>query len=273
MGDEVMGDEVMGDEVMGDEVMGDEVSDAAAWQALGLTPVEGDVLRLVLSGEEVTHAQLLEATGVSASGVSRAVAALERQGLLDRVPGRKPMVLFLREGAREAFDGLVERQAAAQSQVRATLEVLSGQVAEGVTRAAERGRPYFERDPRPRGLTELARPSRRGRTQHDEVVAASSLRPLQGARSTRQCSARILVAGSPGKVDLGDVARVQSAGSQVRSTPETLPVLHVLDGVRVGVWASTREGWRQVWSNDAAHVRAVSEVFALWWDRAQPVDP
>ncbi len=246
------------------------LSDEAV-SALGLTQLEGVVLSHVLVRQEVTMAQLMEGSGMSNSVVGKAVARLERHGLLGRVPGRRPTVLFLPHQASKAVSVLVERAKAAQSEVRVAMDVLAEQVAEGVARAEERGRPYFERDPRPRGLTELPRPSRRGRTQHEEVVSASSLRSDQGARSGAHCQARILIAGPRALMNLADVARVQVAGSEVRATREPLPEFCVLDGERVGAWASTRDGWRQVWSNDAAHVRAARELFALWWERSERV--
>lgn len=244
-----------------------------AVSALGLTQLEAQVLGLVLTDQEVTIAQLMRASGLSNSVVCKAVAKLERTGLLDRVPGRKPTVLFLHVQASAALGVLVERTRAVEREVHAALEALGEQVRQGVARAEERRRPYFERDPRPRGLTELPRPSRRGRTHHDEVVAMSSLRAGQGARSGAQCPARVLVAGRAGPVDLVSVARVQVRGSEVRATSDALPELCVLDGERVGLRASTREGWQLVWSNDAVHVRAAAELFALWWERAEPVRP
>ena len=244
-----------------------------AVSALGFTPLEALVLSMILASQEVTIAQVREVSGLSSSVVSKAVATLERHGLLARVPGRRPTVLFLHAEADAALTLLVKRATAVQNGVQEAFDALAVQVAQGVARAQDRGRPFFERDPRPRGLTELSRPSRRGRTQHDEVVRASSLRPQQGARAGAQCPARILVAGVGGGVDLSVVARVQAAGSEVRATREALPEVCALDGERVGVWASTRDGWRQVWSNDAAHVRAVQDVFALWWERAEPVRP
>ena len=121
------------------------------WRALGLSPVQGEVLGRVLAGEEVTQAQVVEATGLSASGVSRALAALEREGLLDRVPGRRPTVLFLHRQADVALGRLIERARVAEQEVHASRERLRAVVAEGVVRAEERGRRKSKAGPAGQG--------------------------------------------------------------------------------------------------------------------------
>lgn len=114
-----------------------------ALTALALTAIEGVVLSLVLAEQEVTFARVVDATGVSSSLVSKAIAVLERKGLLDRVPGRRPTVVFLHAGAAQSLTALVREAHEAQTATNDALAALGEQVAHGVARAHERGRPFF----------------------------------------------------------------------------------------------------------------------------------
>jgi hypothetical protein len=88
----------------------------------------------------------------------------------------------------------------------------------------------------------------------------------------------LLLTGLPPSPDadelLRSLAAAQQPGSELRSVAGTLPRMWLLDddrvGTRVGITAGSAYGMQRVWSRDEAHVRAVRELFELWWQGARP---
>lgn len=248
--------------------------DDLPFAALGLGDLEARILAYVVSEEEVVAADLAAATGVRLSAVSVAVQGLLRRGLLQRIYGRRPSVIFLHPQAPEALARLAEVQAQVQETQRALAAEATAAVVAAAERRVERGRPYHELEPRLRIDSTLAGwPVRRGRLSHAQVMAA----PYLGGSapvSLPGCPARLLISGQLAQtagLSSGqgmDVARWQQPGSEVKVIELALPLLWLLDGERVGTVAGTKQGVRLVWSQDRLHVRAAQELFELWWARA-----
>ena len=74
---------------------------------MGRSEVQAQVLACVVSDGETTAADLAAATGKALSSLSVAVQRLVQLGLLQRVPGRRPSVIFLHPQAADALAGLV----------------------------------------------------------------------------------------------------------------------------------------------------------------------
>jgi hypothetical protein len=56
----------------------------------------------------------------------------------------------------------------------------------------------------------------------------------------------------------------------VRTTSRELPSLLLLDREQVRVSGGSPLGRVHAWSRERLHVHAASELFASWWDAAQP---
>jgi DNA-binding MarR family transcriptional regulator len=232
--------------------------------ALGLGELEGRVLAIVVAEEEVTAATLCAATGSHAPAISVAVRSLIRQGLLERVPNRRPSLIFLHPQAPQALAPLIATARDRHEQRQRQVDEAAEAVARAAARRVERGRPHHELEPLSGRDRVQNRAEWRGKTSHDEVVQATDLVHASAARS--RCPARLLVMGEG--VDVEQVARRQRPGSEVRATTAGLPRLRVLDGQRIGVVAGTRHGPAMVWSRDECHVRAVTVAFEQWWEQA-----
>jgi DNA-binding MarR family transcriptional regulator len=232
-------------------------------RALGLTAGEAAVLAAVVEVQEASLSTLCVLTGASHSVVSVAVGALVHRGLLERVTNRRPSLVLLSDRAAVALERLtrgaeVQRRRAAE-EMREAVAV----VGVAVERRRQRGRPYYELQPAPRGVGDAGWPRARGLTSHDEVLpAVEAVRGTVG-RARLRCVTRLIVVGA--HADLEQIAGKQPPGSETRGTAVLLPQLWVLDGERVGVMASTPQGPRAVWSRDGAHLVAAQEQFARWW--------
>lgn len=230
---------------------------------LGLGDLEARVLATVVAEEEVTAATLSTATGAGAPAISVAVQSLWRRGLVTRVPGRRPSVIFLAAGAIEAVGRLVaaveEQETVRREHIGQAVTLLTGAAA----RRVERGRPCYELEP-PRG-NDGQWALRQARTTHDQVLSGSDALQGTAPRSLR-CPARLLVTGRD--IDLEEIAGRQRPGSEVRATEESLPAVWLLDGERMGTTASTTQGIVRVWTRDQSHVRAAAEWFDLRWGKA-----
>ena len=240
-----------------------------AFTALGLDDLQARVLAVVLAEDEVTAAALADETGASLPAISVAVKGLVRRGLVDRVYGRRPSVVFLAAGAEAAFGRLVAAVEDRERERRELTDEAARLLAEAALARRERGRPRYEMERYVRGEGHV-RPSRRGRSRHDQVVSARDVLASLVGLSYRPCPARLLVTGTVTDADLAEIARRQQPGSQVRASTDRLPALWLLDDDRVGVVSATGEGGVIAWSRDAAHRAAAAELFALWWDRAGP---
>jgi DNA-binding MarR family transcriptional regulator len=241
---------------------------AGGLSALGLSAVEADVLAAVVESEEASFPTLCVLTGASHTAVSVAVGALVHRGLLERVMNRRPSLVLLSDQASFVLERLT-RAAEAQRQ-RAEEDVREAVAAVGVAaeRRRQRGRPYYELQPAPRGVSDAGWPRPRGQTSHDEVLpAVEAVRGLVG-RARLRCFTRLIVVGA--HADLEQIAGRQPPGSETRGTTVLLPQVWVLDGERVGVMASTPQGPRAVWSRDGAHLAAAQEQFERWWQACEP---
>ena len=237
----------------------------AGLTALGLTDLEAAVFAVVVKEHEVTAADLAAATSASQPAVSVAVKGLVRRGLVDRVYQRRPSLVFLAERALEALAVLVTAADERERERRERVEEAVALVELSAAARADRGRPRCELERYVRGEGHV-RPSRQGRTAHDQVLSGQeALRSLAGL-SLLRCPARLLLTGPA--VDLEEIARRQASGSEVRATTESLPAVWLLDGDRVGVSSSTEQGGVIAWSRDKAHLAAATELFELWWERA-----
>ena len=235
---------------------------------MGLSELEAKVVRALLVEEELTLTALTAEVRSNRPAVSTAVSSLMRRGLVERVTTRRPGVVFLHPDAEETFARL-RAAALAREQDRAeAVEDLREQLEAAVAKRLDRGRPHYELMPTRRGYDSW--PSRdRGRTSHDEVLLADEvLRWGCGRRALLGCPTRVLISGEG--VDLVACSARQPPGSEVRDISEALPALKILNGERVGLAVTYREGSATGWTRDGRHVRAVQELFELWWDRAGP---
>lgn len=245
--------------------------DEESFSALGLGALEARLLAVVVAQEEVTATDLAAATGMALSAISVAVRGLVRRGLLERVAGRRPSVIFLSPEAPEALARLSEARDKEWRERCARAAEATALLEAAAKRREERGRPYHELEPPIRREDVCGGwPRSKGRTSHDQVALATDLAGWRSSQSLIGCPARLLVVGTD--VDLDHLARRQQPGSEVRSTEEPHPNVWLLDGERdgqrVGLVAGTRWGTRGVWSRDAGFVRAAKELFELWWERA-----
>lgn len=245
-------------------------------EALGLDPLLARVLAEVLRREQTTAAEVAAALGCDRSTVSSALGRLVSLGLVDRVRGRRPVLVFVHEDVVGAARRLVDASRRALAEERqvtdareaalddAAAELLGpgGVLAEAAERRRQRARPALE--------LATAQPWERyrsveqwGRTSHDEVLPAS----LPGRSVVLRCPARLLVV--PGSVDPRELTGLR-AGAEVRRSDQPLPELRVLDRTRVGVLASGPEGLGWRWSRDLRHVRAAEQLFTWWWETAEP---
>jgi DNA-binding MarR family transcriptional regulator len=238
---------------------------------LGLNEVQAQVLACVVGEGETTAADLAATTGKALSSLSVAVQRLVQLGLLQRVPGRRPSVIFLHPEAGDALAGLAAgREREREAQRAREAEALSV-LAAAAARRTERGRPQYELEPRLRIETGPAQwPRRQGRLSHSQVLPLSELRRMSVPLSGVGCPTRILVCGvdgTPGvKAEISlQAAERQQPGAEVRTTDRSLPSLWLLDGERVAVTAGTAYGERRVWSRDQLLVRAAQDLFEQWW--------
>jgi DNA-binding MarR family transcriptional regulator len=236
---------------------------------LGLGDLEARVLLAVLVEEELTQGAIAALTGASSPSVSVAVTKLFKRGLVERVPGRRPSIVFLDPNAPAVLRRLVkeveEDQRRGWDSVHEALEV----VAAAAERREERRGPFHERQPRPRGLSSTGEwPGHRGRIAHDQVLTLSLAMMGTASKAKTHCPSRLIVTDLSADLEL--LASREEPGSEVRATGRPLPPLWILDRERVGIITSSREGQVLGWSQDQAHVRAASELFTLWWDEAGP---
>lgn len=234
----------------------------SALEVLGLSALEARIFRTVMREEEVTSAALKAMSGSSMQSVMAAVDTLVKRRLVERLHDRRPQLVFLHAHARESVQQLVADAELIQQQRRSELERLSAAVELASRRRSERGRPRRSSSDEP--------PSPRGRTAHDEVLAASELGIGTASRSLIGCSSRLLITDADAEFDLAALADRQQPESEVRLSNEPLPAVRILDGERLMAVVGTSYGRGLGWSWDARHVRAAQELFELWWARAEP---
>jgi DNA-binding MarR family transcriptional regulator len=248
--------------------MDDDTSQAVSGlRALGLSEVEAAVLA-ALTEEEASLATLCALTGGGHSAVSVAVGGLTRRGLVERVSNRRPSLVLLSSNAAVALERLAEESATRRRQAEEDVREVVAAVGVAAERREQRGRPFYELQPAPRGVSDAGWPRPRGVSSHDEVLpAVEAVRGTVG-RAWLRCVTRLIVVGE--HTDLEQVARKQAPGSETRGTTLPLPQLWILDQERVGVLGSTRQGPRAVWSRDGAHLSAAQEQFERWWRSCEP---
>lgn len=249
---------------------------ARSLHALGLKETEALVLEHVLRVEQTTSREIAAVLQVDASTVSRALARLEVRGIVELLHSRRPAVVSVALGIDAAVQGLVvdrrreldleeERVAVAVHDFEAATAVLlgeSGLLRDAVRRREQRGEPAVTLEQE--DVFGVRVVERYGKHSHDEVLPLW----LPGTALNLRCAARLIVVGD--RVDPWALQRLP-AGTEVRRATTDLPPVKVLDGQRVGVRGSGRYGAVGAWSADPAHVAAAQQLFALWWDAAEPV--
>lgn len=107
------------------------------------------------------------------------------------------------------------------------------------------------------------------RVSYDEVCRADSGTVLFGGTlAHRYMRRRVIVLGQP---PAARGAHMLRRGVELRTTQERLPVLLIADALRarVEIAADGRSG-RGGWTHDPAQVRALQQLFTLWWEQSQP---
>lgn len=240
-------------------------------QALGLSRADAAVVHAVLALEEATSNDIGAISGLAPSQVSRTVSALRRKGLLDRIDGRRPAVVFVSPHAATAAERLQHEADAARRADALRGEAAAEALRVAAKRTGERGRPMYEVVP----ATDFTSPSydvlRLGRTKHDEVVRGTA-DTLPHWRPSPWCATRLLVA-EPGPASLVPLfARLRRQqrrqAVQVRVSQEPHPDLLLLDDDRVRVTGGNARGRVHAWSREPLHVQAARQLFTLWWDAA-----
>lgn len=266
---------------MDDDVFGSVTEDPAAalahsCLAVGLPDSQARVLEVVLRREQTTGQEIAAALDVDASTVSRALARLQGQGFVEVVRGRRPAVVSVALGLEDAVRDLVLRRreeltseqdrvadlTAALDDASEALLGEDGLLRDAVRRRERRGLPALTLEHE--DWDGLRRVETKGRHTHDEVLPLW----LPGPCLALRCAGRLVVVGD--RVDPWALTGLP-AGTEVRRAADHLPQVKVLDGQRVGISSSTRWGVTDAWSADPGHVAAAQQLFALWWDAAEPV--
>jgi DNA-binding MarR family transcriptional regulator len=245
--------------------------------ALGLDPAEAAVLLFLLSAEQATVGQIRAATALTPTRTSTTISALRGRGLVDRVHGRRPSVVFVHPQAeaavRQLHDAATTRREETAVRAHRGLESLLA----AARRSALRGRPLHEVRPNPDPLSPDYDLLRRGHLGHDEVAHLSP-QLLASWMPSPLCPTRLLlVTPDPfaDGVDLSPMSRRVEARPvhgrfEVRTTTELHVEVLLLDAERVGVSASSDHGRVRVWSREPAHARAAADLFELWWRASTP---
>jgi hypothetical protein len=249
--------------------MNDDTSRAVSGlRGVGLGAVEAAVLVALLAEEEASLATLCALTGDGHSAVSVAVGGLTRRRLVERVANRRPSLVLVSLDAPAVLERLAEEAAGRRRRAEEHVREVDAAVGVAAERREQRGRPYYELQPAPRGVSDAGWPRPRGVTRHDEVLpAVEAVRGVTG-RALLRCASRLIVVGA--HADLEPIARKQPPGSETRGTTLPLPQLWIFDGERVGILGSTKQGPRAGWSRDGAHLRAAQEQFERWWRSCEP---
>lgn len=235
--------------------------------ALGLGPAAARVLAVVVDEGWTDAATVAARAGLSRPQVSAALDTLSELGLVTRERGGRPARVQSTADVADVADALARRtqavaQTAAQDAVRA-----AGDAARSVRDAAQR---FRVREPCLRGVEpsspggdwQLGCPTR----TYDLVAAGDSAQVRFGQHLTRSWVVRRLLVTSAAPPDrLADAA---ARGVLLRYS-EDLPALVVVDGDRAAVDVGLRErGGRRGWTTDPAQVRALRQLFELWWESA-----
>ncbi|MDP9182278.1 MAG: MarR family transcriptional regulator [Actinomycetota bacterium] len=244
---------------------------------LGLTPDEAAVLHVLLRVQEATPAQICAATGITPPRASTTISGLMRLGLADRVPNRRPSVVFVNPQADAVAAQLRTKAAERRDEAGARAARAADAVHRAARQSAERRRPMYELQPGTDPLSPDYDALRRGRTSHDEVGIASPELFAWWVPSP-SCATRLLLVSRDPVADHAGIARLRARAEtqprrcavEVRSTHDARAELLLLDGDRVRVSASSAHGRVLAWSREPVHVLAAAELFELWWLAATP---
>lgn len=244
--------------------------------ALGLPGAPARVLAVVVDEGWTDAAVVAARAGLSRPQVSAALDVLAELGLVTRERGGRPARVHSTAEAADVADDLARRAADAAVETARAAEA----AARAVREAAQRNRV-------PEPAVRRLEPSLAGdgwllglpRTSYDAVAAADSPQVRFGQHFTRTWVARRLIVtgevptdardAGPGAGLGGGIADAQARGVHVRRSAEDLPALVVVDGDRAAVDVGVRaRGGRRGWTTDAAQVRALRQLFELWWEVA-----
>lgn len=245
----------------GGPVSGDPLDDLAL---LGLGPAEALVLAAVARHGWTTTARLAGATGLGRPQLSTALAVLEECGLVDREHGKRPQPVRLADRLESSVALLLE---AATAERDATVSR-----AEGAAARLRQAAAAMEHRPAPPART-VEPPAfgpawglASGRTSVDVVERADDpLIVIGGSLGKRWRRERLIVVCNP---DPACVADRLARGTQVRTTPQDLPRLAVVDDVCARVDVVAQGTGVGAWTWDPPQVAAACRLFALWWDEA-----
>ena len=240
--------------------------------ALGLPAAPARVLAVVVDEGWTDAAVVAARAGLSRPQVSAALDVLAELGLVTRERGGRPARVHSTAEAADVADDLARRAADAAVETARAAEA----AARAVREAAQRNRV-------PEPAVRRLEPSLAGdgwllglpRTSYDVVAAADSPQVRFGQHLTRTWVARRLIVTGEVPTDARDaglgagIADAQARGVNVRRSAEDLPALVVVDGDRAAVDVGVRaRGGRRGWTIDAAQVRALRQLFELWWEAA-----
>ena len=245
---------------------------------LGLTPDEATVLHFLLLAQEATPAQICAATGLTTPRASTTISALMGRGLADRVPNRRPSVVFVNPDADVVAAKLQATAAEGRDASGARAERAADAVQRAARQSAERRRPMYELQPGTDPLGPNYDVLRRGSTSHDEVAVASP-QLFAWWHPSPKCTTRLLLVSRDPAADDSEVARLRArvetqprrSALEVRSTADDFAEVLLLDGDRVRISAGSTHGRVLAWSREPVHVRAATELFELWWATAAPI--
>ncbi|HWH29064.1 MAG TPA: helix-turn-helix domain-containing protein [Mycobacteriales bacterium] len=232
--------------------------------ALGLAPAPARVLAVVLDEGWTDAAVVAARAGLSRPQVSAALDALTELGLVARERGGRPARVLATAEVADLADGLARR---AQDEAQATARAAAA-AARSVREAAARSRvaePCLRQlEPSLVGAGwRLGCPDR----TYEVVAAGDSVEVRFGQHLTRHWVVRrLLVTGQP---PADPLAFARANGVLVRRSEQELPALIVVDGTRAAVNVGLRErGGRRGWTTDPVQVRALAQLFELWWEAA-----
>jgi DNA-binding MarR family transcriptional regulator len=242
------------------------VDDITLLRALGLTAAQAAVLQALCATADTTACAIAAETGLRRSQVSEALQVLEQHGLVERFRGQRPHPVSLVATPDAALQVLLRRledeREHADSRARAAAELLRERSATlaRVPRAWRRRRLPGDGPGADHDLLVAAR-------SYDEVARLGSTTvrygvPLHPSRARR----RLLVLGEP---PLERRRWWTEKGVEVRTTDEALPAVIVVDGVRGRVEVGTTGPRPTRWTSDPAQVRALQQLFELWWQAAE----
>lgn len=234
-------------------------------RALGLSPRQATVLAALGEEADTTGAALAGLTGLSRPQVSEALQALEQHGLVTVWREQRPHVVSLTTDPGEGLDRLLREADQERRRAAALADQAACAVRDRAARlaAAPRARPRRRLSGAGPGADHDLLVAQRA---YDEVTRPDSTTVRYGVGLQRQGTVRrLLVLGTlPPRDRVHWLAR----GVQVREATGELPVLVVVDGVRARVEVGTASPGRTAWTFDPPQVRALQQLFALWWAAA-----